>query len=291
MNDIKKLYYRIVSKGLIKLIYPLLNLFYEMFHSNYIVLTASVKPIAHNWGDDMSRQLCQLICPNRKFIVKKYTWNLFGKDDVLCIGSIISWMTTSKSVIWGSGVVYPNQKLPAIPQKVLAVRGPLTRKYLLSHGVCCPEVYGDPALLFPKYYRPSAGKKYKIGIIPHFRDKSLIKQLSFVEDSEVLVIDVQNIKPWTRFIDDICSCECIASSSLHGIIISDAYAIPNIWIEFEGGESKKFAFHDYLQSVHRDIDNPLLVTKTTTVAEIVEKCEPVKIEIDLDKLQSVCPFV
>ena len=52
-----------------------------------------------------------------------------------------------------------------MPQKVLAVRGPLSRNYLLENGVDCPDVYGDPALLFPKYYKPHIYKKYKLGII------------------------------------------------------------------------------------------------------------------------------
>jgi pyruvyltransferase len=199
-------------------------------------------------------------------------------------------MTTPRSIIWGSGVVYPNQKLSAIPLKVLAVRGPLTRKYLLSQGVNCPEVYGDPALLFPKYYKPKVHKKYKLGIIPHFRDKgnSIVNKLKF--DSSVLLIDVQNIHPWQKFIDDINMCEHIASSSLHGIIISDAYNVPNVWIEFEGGESKQFAFHDYFQSVEKDVKEPLIVTQETTLSEIIGKCLSQKIKIDLDKLASICPF-
>lgn len=276
---------------LIKALYPLYYLMYEFFHKEYIILTASVNPITHNWGDDVSKILCQLINPNKKYIIHRYTWNVFKREDIMCVGSIITWMTTSKSIIWGSGVVYPNQKLPAIPKKVLAVRGPLTRKYLLDQGVCCPEIYGDPALLFPKYYKPKVSKKYILGIIPHFRDKKRIDQLPFVEDEKVLVIDVQNIRPWTKFIDDINSCEYIASSSLHGIIISDAYGIPNVWMEFESGESKKFAFRDYLQSVHREIEHPFLVNKSTTIDEIIEKCEPVIINIDLNKLEAVCPLV
>jgi pyruvyltransferase len=70
----------------------------------------------------------------------------------MVIGSIIGWMTNKDSIIWGSGVREPDNPLPAIPRKVLAVRGPLTRKYLISQGVECPEIYGDPALLLPKIY-------------------------------------------------------------------------------------------------------------------------------------------
>ena len=89
----------------------------------------------------------------------------------MVIGSIIDWMTNKDSIIWGSGVRNPDNPLPAIPHKVLAVRGPLTRKYLVSQGVECPEIYGDPALLLPKFYSPPiVDKKYSIGIILHKND-------------------------------------------------------------------------------------------------------------------------
>lgn len=286
-----KIYKKIGNGFLGKVAYPLCNFAYEITHRNYFILTASVHPLSRNWGDDMSNKLASLIAPHSKFIVNRYSWNIRHKDDILCIGSIITWMTGPNSIIWGSGIVYPERELSAIPKKILAVRGPLTRKYLLQRGVECPEVYGDPALLFPRYYQPHVEKKYKLGIVPHFRDKNngILKTLG--KDSSVLIIDVQDVHPWHRFIDQICSCEHVATSSLHGLIISDAYHVPNVWIEFEGGESKRFAFFDYLKSVHREIDKPLLLSSKSSVEGIIETCQYTEIDIDLEKLLDTCPFV
>ena len=249
MNLIKRIIRKVTNYLLIKCVYRLRYLIYESFHSDYIILTASVNPLIHNWGDDISKKLVELINPYTKVIIRKYSYNIRKKDDIACVGSIITWMTTPQTIIWGSGVVYPQKPISAKPQKVLAVRGPLTRNYLIEKGIDCPKIFGDPALLFPFYYKPIIkNKKYKIGIIPHFRDKNNPLLNKFRNDSAVTIIDVTDIHPWTKFIDEINQCENIISSSLHGIIISDAYKVPNRWIEFVGGEKKAFAFHDYLQS-------------------------------------------
>ena len=292
VNILYKAYCRIKSRILIKFIFPLKNSFLEMGKEPYVILTTSIHPIIHNWGDDVSRVLVKLINPSLNVVVKKYSWNLKNVSDYLCIGSIITWMTGEKSIIWGSGVVYPERKICQKPEKVLAVRGPLTRNYLLEQGVDCPEIYGDPAVLFPLYYSPQIKKKFKLGIIPHFRDKQNVYLKKFVNNPDVLVIDVQKIKPWNKFIDNILSCDCIASSSLHGIILSDAYRIPNVWIEFEGGERKRFAFLDYMMSVNRKEQMGYLVCNTTCVDDLISattqwKCTP----IDTEKLMDVCPFI
>ncbi len=290
MDMLKKISYRLRMIILV-FIFKLKNLVYTIFTDKYIILSSSVNPALPNWGDDVSINIIKCINPSLNIIQKKYTWGLNDKQDYLCIGSIITWMTTKRSIIWGSGVVYPDKLISAKPQSVLAVRGPLTREYLIKQGIGCPKIYGDPALLFPRYYTPKIGKKYKIGIIPHFRDKNhnLVEKLK--TNNKVTVIDIQNIKKWTYFIDAVNSCEFICSSSLHGIIISDAYQIPNIWIEFINGEQKRFAFHDYYASVNKSISEPVLIKNDGCIEKIISyKDSWAPIDIDLDLLLSVCPF-
>lgn len=291
MRIYRKIYRRLSKLFLVKIFFPTKNFYYEVFHNDYTILTASVSPFFHNWGDDVSIKLCELINPDNKYIIRKYSWNVFKHEDVLCIGSIITWMTTPKSVIWGSGIVYPDRELSAKPKKVLAVRGPLTRDYLLKRGIDCPKVYGDPALLFPLYYQPSIKKKYRLGIVPHFRDKRNKIIHRFRHDESILIINVQNIHPWHKFIDDICSCNCIISSSLHGIIIADAYSIPNQWVEFPNGESKRFAMNDYLSSVGRKTDSPLLLNENMSVDDIVNTIISEDISFDVEQLLKACPFL
>lgn len=291
MRIYRKIYRRLSKLFLVNIFYPIKYFCYEVFHNDYTILTASVSPFFHNWGDDVSKKLCELINPDNKYIIRGYTWNVFEHEDVLSIGSIITWMTTPNSVIWGSGIVYPDKELSAKPKKVLAVRGPLTRDYLLKRGVDCPKVYGDPALLFPLYYQPSMKKKYRLGIIPHFRDKRNKILRRFRHDESIIIINVQDIHPWHKFIDDICSCNCIISSSLHGIIIADAYGIPNQWVEFPYGESKRFAMNDYLCSVGRKTDSPIILNDNLSVDDIINTIVFEDISFDPDQLLKACPFL
>lgn len=290
MTLVQRITHKLKFLLLTRFVFPMRNAWVELTSSNYILLSASVNPNCPNWGDDASAWLVQLINPKAKVIQRKYSWFPNKKENFLCIGSIITWMTNKNSIIWGSGVVYPNQEIKEHPKRVLAVRGPLSRDYLIKHGVDCPEVYGDPALLFPSFYQPhSIKKKYSVGIVPHFRDKNnpVLREIRKKED--ILIIDVQNIKPFNKFIDDICSCQVILSSSLHGIIISDAYGIPNLWIEFPGGEKKRFAFEDYFMSVGREIIKPQ-VFDISSIGILSQNACISEMNIDLSKLLNNCPF-
>ena len=213
------------------------------------------------------------------------------------MGSILPWAIDKNTIIWGSGTLSSQDPLWNTiekPLSVRAVRGPLTRQLLLSRGIDCPEVYGDPALLFPRFYSPNVEKRYKFGVILHVStqaNSAVYSKLNAILGGNMLIINLKQFSSWNSFIDDICSCNTILSSSLHGIIIADAYEIPNAWISLdENHPDNNFKFKDYYLSVGKDITQPL--NFDTMTSEQIQDCVQHwrKPNIDLDKLLSVCPF-
>lgn len=208
---------------------------------------------------------------------------------VLAIGSIIQSANRSSSV-WGSGFISSTSR-PVYPSKVYAVRGPDTRDKLIKAGVQVPEIYGDPALLLPRVYSPSIDKKYKIGIIPHYVDKKseIIRLCSNMDDVKIIDVQQKNIE---SIIDDILSCEIVLSSSLHGLIVADAYNIPNIWIRISNGViGGNFKFNDYFKSVGRHVREPIMFTPNSNVFEIVKNYSKETITFNADPLMKSNPFV
>lgn len=245
----------------------------------------------YNWGDDINPVLVDLLS-SKQAIPYQFCW--FKHRHYLCIGSIIQWYCDRNAIIWGSGLLYPVRHLNH-PRKVLAVRGPLTRQCLLENGINCPEVYGDPALIFPKFYHPRIAKKYKLGIICHESEISEISEIYIpqMRTKECLLIDIKHYHSWHSFIDQILSCEIILSSSLHGIIISDAYGVPNLWCKFTNYEApyEGFKFKDYFLSVGKSVDTPFsLQNKKISEIEAIVFNQWKKPEIDLNPLLDACPF-
>ena len=232
----------------------------------------------NNWGDKLNPILIQHISGQNVAYTKKG-----GHLKYIVVGSILHY-ADDKSVVWGAGLISPKHKPRGYP-KIHAVRGPLTRKRLIALGHDCPEVYGDPALLYPRYYNPKIEKTHSLGIIPHYKDK---ENQWIKSRKNVKIINIQD--DINKVVDDVCSCEVILSSSLHGIIIADAYGIPGYWIKLSdklvGGN---FKFEDYLTSVHRKID-PIIISKDTSIEEVENQFYDYVIDINLNKLMNSCPF-
>lgn len=220
-----------------------------------------------NIGDDINYILIPLIF-NKYAVPYKYSiigrW-LLKKDNVLFIGSIITGLSTSKSIIIGSGLSPDQTTKPMItPKRIECVRGPLTKQYLQNHDIQCPAVYGDPALVLPIFYNPERKKKYKIGFILHFLDRRphVLELLSKYDNC--IILDVCNYGNWKSFIDLLCSCELILSSSLHGLIFADTYNVPNVWTHFHF-HVNPFKYQDYFLSVGRLCDKPFNLTLYTPI--------------------------
>lgn len=226
-----------------------------------------------NWGDVLSQFLLE------HFSGKKLNKdNVFYFDDAAYMldknGKIVGIGSSMKYVrpddyVWGTGCI-DEHNIGNKPKKVYSVRGPLTRDILLKRGWDVPEIYGDPALLFPRIYNPTVEKKYKFGLIPHcvdFFSLDGLKAINHMEDIGVKIINVTS--EIYEFIDQIKECEIILSSSLHGLIASDAYGIPNHRVKLSklilGGD---FKYLDHYASVKREHYEPLQLTDSTTIHEI-----------------------
>ena len=240
-----------------------------------------------NFGDALNPVLIEALS-GKTVVHSSRVVNLAGKPVYYVIGSILQRISSSNAFVWGSGFLDSRDGLETLPRKVLAVRGPLTRRKLLQLGVECPEVYGDPALLCPMLFKPAA-KRYRLGFVPHYVDRDSPLLDKFRRMSGVSVIDVTDrVQDVVR---GITECEVIASSSLHGLVAADAYGIPSIWVEISGKlKGDDFKFHDYFQSVGRRDTAPVQLTDDATPDGLLLTRTKYRIEIDLTKLLRACPF-
>lgn len=151
--------------------------------------------------------------------------------------------------VWGTGFLqdYTNIKTRISRNDVvfMAVRGRLTQKSVENIiGQQINPVLGDGGIITPMFVK-KCETKYKIGLIPHFREIDC-ENVSYIVEKypDCHIIDLR--KDPISVIEEISSCETVLSSSLHGLILSDAYRIPNMRIKLtdapRGGD---FKFSDY----------------------------------------------
>lgn len=257
-----------------------------------------------NWGDDLNYYFLRELTGRPVVMYHNFKFaKWFRLKNYLCIGTLLDAVnySNSQTIVWGSGVS-GQERTFVNPQKILSVRGPKTKEFCDRYCVQCPEVFGDPALLLPLVYQPRRGVQclkaassvqevqkasYRLGIIPHVVDlhHPVIEEIREKHADEILIIDLAHYKKWTDVIDQICSCERILSSSLHGLIVSDAYQVPSCWIELSGNISGGyFKFLDYASSVERDFNKPSRIVK---VADIVKHTDLYFSCADVDKVQEL----
>ncbi|RXJ45403.1 polysaccharide pyruvyl transferase family protein [Gelidibacter gilvus] len=248
-----------------------------------------------NYGDLIGVYLVEKISNKRVIWThpKRRHIRDFFQPIYLTSGSVLAHVN-SKCIVWGSGIINKDQVVKSA--KFLAVRGPQTRKNLLAQGYDVPEVYGDPALLMPRYYMPKIEKAFRYGIVPHYNDYKEVYAM-YKAHPDLLVIDLMtnDIELTT---DLFLQCEHIVSSSLHGVIIAHAYQIPAVWVEFSDklfGDGIKF--QDYVESVNLDCYVPEKVSNWSDLQNVLENFdsypnlpETNQIESLQDGLLVVCPF-
>ena len=171
---------------------------------------------------------------------------------LLSIGSIMH-LACDGAVVWGSGI---NGKVPQEIHRftkldVRMVRGPYSREWLKEkRGIEAPEVYGDPALMLPAL----AGGRFKqnaregFSFVPNLNDV-ILGHFSQIPTGVRLVSPMQS---WHRVVSAVVRSRFVVSSSLHGIVIAEAFGIPARYARISGAESL-FKYQDYYAGTGRPV--------------------------------------
>ncbi len=222
-----------------------------------------------------------------------------GLPTVFAAGSILrSIEAPDSAVVWGSGIISARDSF-ARPLEIRAVRGPLSRARCLELSYPCPEVYGDPGILLPRFCQPDTGLDRKsLGIIPHYKELDRVRDMAH-DNSDVRIIDVT--APLERIVSEIATCEQTISSSLHGLIVSHAFGVPAGWVRFEPqaqtqimGDGSKF--RDYYMAfglkdapTRAEITGPEDLALPKVAEHVAASAQP-EIAPVAEKLWEVCPF-
>jgi pyruvyltransferase len=215
-----------------------------------------------NFGDQLAPLLLE------RFADIKATRATICGSSIVTVGSCLEHIPPEwPGYILGTGALYENSRLHLHTgtATILGVRGPLTAKK-------CPAgtyMLGDPGLLAPELVVPpyEPDKLYDLGIVPHWTDDHLARDPRFKLDDKWVTRIISPTQDPLSVIRSISHCQKIVTSSLHGMIIADAFGIPRRfepaphWSAAEGG---MFKFHDYLES----IGAPFVVGKMTTVSRL-----------------------
>ncbi|MBD1577917.1 polysaccharide pyruvyl transferase family protein [Vibrio sp. S11_S32] len=210
----------------------------------------------------------------------------------LGVGSILNSMT-KKSVVWGSGLI-SESSVDDIRDlgRIYALRGDKTKRKIESRfNIKLNVPLGDPALLMPRVYKKEINSKsiYRFGIVPHYVDihHPMIEEMISCGGK---VIDVS--LPVEEFIKQISMCDVILSSSMHGLILADAYKIPNIRLVFSdnitGGD---FKFDDYYSTTDnpKESENKVIVDDDFDIYNCLNKVSIKNYIYNLDDLESAFP--
>lgn len=200
-----------------------------------------------NFGDELGPVLIKKILKTKKILNKTDTKRIFS------IGSNLHFSMPG-DIIWGSGINgkdrFPYRK---IANDFRAVRGPLTREFLIKKGYTVPEVYGDPAILLADFinFIKLDFCNNKILIIPNYNDFEYINlQLNNINSNSNYIL----VHPFTNYyilISMINSCKAVVTSSLHGLICSDVFQKPNSLLLGKNYKEDKFKYLDYSHSINK----------------------------------------
>jgi hypothetical protein len=190
-----------------------------------------------NFGDRLTPLLLE------RFAGVRAEWATPECASVVCVGSILEHLPAGwTGTVAGAGKLLENSRVDLRAPRILAVRGPLS-----ASGIPGDYAVGDPGLLADALV-VSATRRHPLGVVPHWSDARLATDPRFMVPGRVVIDPCDDPLNVVRTIGE---CEAIVASSLHGIVVADAFGIPRqieycAAFEHEGG---MFKFRDHCAAV------------------------------------------
>lgn len=204
-----------------------------------------------NFGDEIGPWLATKITGIQSVNLRRSEINT---PTIMSVGSIFAQIENGDTEVWGSGLIsqLSKQQIDSLKSygeiKIHALRGKLSAIEIQEKlGWFTPKVYGDPGLLVPKHMKVVLDRTLnsKIGFVPHYAHDSLnVKKSSIVHTIDV-GMDLESVA------QQISQVKCIVSTSLHGIILSQAFGVPWIWLRIMDKPLKgdDFKFQDFFSTL------------------------------------------
>lgn len=198
-----------------------------------------------NFGDECGRTVVELMLARKGITVFD---EVKTSRRMIAVGSGLHY-AENDTVLWGTGRngAHPDSEHLFKRIDARAVRGPRTREFLMSRGIAVPEIYGDPALLLPMLtagrFQPTG--EFECGFVPNLNDYEDYPSFSAIG---IPVLDPR--KSWNRAVAEILKYKFILASSLHALIIAEAFGIPARYVRLTEREGL-FKYHDYYEGTGR----------------------------------------
>lgn len=180
------------------------------------------------------------------FAQTEVIWAPVDQAALVCVGSVLDVLPPYwPGIIAGSGKLHPQHHINLPSATVMALRGPLTAKDF-TRARHQDVLLADPGLLAAELV--AVDKEYLLGIVPHWSDTELEHRPEFAKYNPHIIRPSGDPLEVLR---EIGRCRKIVSSSLHGIIVADAFGIPRRteMAKIFNREGGSFKFEDYNASI------------------------------------------
>jgi pyruvyltransferase len=236
-----------------------------------------------NFGDELSPLILAMVTG------KSVTWAAPEEADVYSIGSILQYLpigSVDSKDIWGAGIREANPKARGdfMNHNFIATRGPLT-----ASSVGAGESYGDPGLLISSLFPATKNRTNTPVYIPHFSEigtKSGDEAASRFHALGFKVISPTEAP--ANVAHEVARASYVATSSLHGLVTSDAYGIPRIRLALDN--EPVFKYLDYGLAIGHNDESLVLrdfisgIEKRTFKSNSFEPVSAQKIELITNSL-------